>query len=399
MSRDKQKKGKLKPLQSLCQDIAVAQSYNDVLPLILSEGALYKQPREQQRAQRRAMVQVTTLKELIERQRFSPMRTCSLSSTNFTIPEKRELSLNVAWCFLYLFNCSWTDNSWSADTVSLLLSASASSGSLQFETPPYIRCDPKCGPSEKNDGLGIMMNDSVFLTLGQLLVEIELGRRITPTECNRHGQPSLWLTLDKILREDGMFSACDDYLKAIEGCLELHRSIVELSPEERAAESAKLIYDAIVVNLEKDFDHYRKPSQKRKRGVSPPLRDLKLDAPPPTDVLIAQMAKSRDREVDAEYEHGLGASAAPSKCSNGYDDKICSDIQLEATIVDADQGFKQTLKRPRIASQPSIARRTMVARSSLHADPNRITTFSSVSPGFVQIFDDLEPDTASADAR
>lgn len=400
MSRGEQKKGKLKPLQSLCQDIAIAQTYNDILSLLLSEGALYKQPREQNRAQRRAMVQVKTLKELIERQRFSPIRSDSLSLSSFTIQEKRELSLNLAWCFLYLFDCPWTDSSWSADTISLLLSATESSSSLEFEIPPYIRCGPKCDPSKKNDDLGIMIHDSSFLSLGKLLVEMELGRQITPTECNRRGQPSLWLTLDKILSEDGMLSACEDYLKAIEGCLELHRSIVELAPEERAAESAKLIYDAIVANLEKDYEHYRKPNRKRKRSdIRPPVNPA-LNSSPSADVFAVQMAKSHNEQVRDGYAGGFGDTpATTSEDSKKPDSHIWSSFQPEATVVTEDQGFEQTLKRARVGLRCTISKSTMANRSSLRADSSSIDTSSSTSSVFFQIFDDIEPDIATADAR
>lgn len=397
MPQDEHKKGKLKPLHSLCQDIMIAQSYNDVLPLLLSEGALYKQPREQRRVQRRAMVQVKTLEELIERQRFSPIRPCSLSSTGFTIREKRELSLNLAWCFLYLFNCPWTDNSWSASTISLLLSATASTDSLEFETPPYIRCSPKCEPSKQNDELGIMMNDSVFLALGKLLVEMELGRRIVPTECNRRGQPSLWLTLDKILREDGMPFACYDYIKAIEGCLELHRSIVELAPEERAEESTKLIYDAIVVNLENDFDHYRGPDRKRKRRFQPPI-GLGLNASTAVDINVAQTAKSCNEEVDSGYVGGFGDTpSAIYKDSKESDNKRWSSFQPERAVATEDQGFEPTSKRARVGMRRSISKSTVATASVFRADFSRTATSSSSD--FIQLFDDLEPYTAAADTR
>lgn len=403
LPRDEYKR-KLKPLQSLCRDIATAQTYNEVLPLSLSEGALYKPPRGQKRTERRALVQVETLKVLIERQYFSPIRPCSPSPTDhasisLTIKEKRELSLNIAWCFLYLFNCPWTDNSWSADTISLLLSTSESSSSLEFETPPYIHCDPKYELSEKSDNIGTIMNDSVFLALGQLLVEMELGRRITPTELNGHGQSSLWLTLNDVLREDGMLSACDDYLKAIEGCLELHRYIDELTPEEWAEESAKLIYDAIVVNLEKDFKHYRERIKKPKHNVSPSLTGLKLAASPLADAPVAQMAKSLKRKVGVEYEEGFGdTSAALSRDSDRSGDKRCPGIQPEINIVDADQRVEQTPKRPRVASQHTTDTRTLVTRPSLHADSKRSTS-SSISQGFIQVYDDILPHTAVLDIR
>ncbi|KAL6896479.1 hypothetical protein GGI43DRAFT_429027 [Trichoderma evansii] len=289
---------------------------------------------------------------------------------------------------------------WSADTISLLLSATTSSSSLEFEIPPYIRCGPKCDPSKKNDDLGIVMNDSVFLALGKLLVEMELGKRIIPTECNRRGQPSLWLTLNKIISEDEMFSACEDYLKAVEGCLELHRSIVELSPEERAAESAKLIYDAIVVNLERDFQHYRKPNRKRKRNVTQTVVSPALNTSTSADVSVVQVTKSRNEEVDARHAGGFGDTpAATPGYSKECDNKICPSTQSEAIVVTEDQKFEQTPKRARVGLQRPFSKSTTVAGSSIRADSSRTAIFSSASSTYIQVFDDLEPDTAATDAR
>ncbi|KAL7961306.1 hypothetical protein V8C34DRAFT_274368 [Trichoderma compactum] len=386
---------KLRPLQSLCEDIAVAQCYNEVLTFLLLEGTLYKQPRDQRRAQRRAMVQVKTLTELIEKQHFSPIRSCSLSTKSFTIQEKRELSLNLGWCFFYLFDCPWTHSGWSADTISLLLSTTGSPSSLEFETPPYIRCDPQCTSSEKDESdLSITMKDSVFLALGKLLVEMELGRRITATECDRLGRPSLWLTLSKVL-DDGMLSACDDYLKAIEGCLELHRYKPESTQEESTTKPAKLVYNSIVANLEKDLAHYRKRSRKRRRSVSCPPMDLDSSVKSIAELIPARMTKLRN--IDAVQVGSCEDVPAPNfKDSRAHWNNEASRIQPEETAIVAGQESQQISKRARVATDDSTSGFRRVTISSLL---NTTTAFPPVPARFVRIFDDLEPDTSLTDSR
>ncbi|KAL6826396.1 hypothetical protein V8C40DRAFT_244103 [Trichoderma camerunense] len=394
---DDHDKVQLRPLQSLCEDITVAQCFNEVLNLLLLEGTLYKQPRKQKRAQRQAMVQVKTLEELIEKQHFSPIRSRSLSAKSFTIQEKRELSMNLGWCFFYLFDCPWTHSGWSADTISLLLSATGSSSSLEFETPPYIRCDPQCTSSEKDENdVNNIMGDSVFLALGKLLVEMELGRRVTATECDGFGRPNLWLTLSKVL-DDEMYYACDDYLKAIEGCLELHRSKFVSKSEESTTNPAKVIYNSIVANLEKDLAHYRKRSKKRRRSVSCLSVDLESGIKSTAELMSVRMTKLHDEKTDISHAGSCEDVSTPNfKDPRGHWNNQVSRIQPEEAAIVAGQESKQMPKRARISTDDSTSEFKRVDISSLL---NTTTNFPPVPTRFVRIFDDLEPDTPLADSR
>lgn len=394
---DDHDKVQLRPLQSLCEDITVAQCFNEVLNLLLLEGTLYKQPRKQKRAQRQAMVQVKTLEELIEKQHFSPIRSRSLSAKSFTIQEKRELSMNLGWCFFYLFDCPWTHSGWSADTISLLLSATGSSSSLEFDTPPYIRCDPQCTSSEKDENdVNNIMGDSVFLALGKLLVEMELGRRVTATECDGFGRPNLWLTLSKVL-DDEMYYACDDYLKAIEGCLELHRSKFVSKSEESTTKPAKVIYNSIVANLEKDLAHYRKRSKKRRRSVSCLSVDLESSIKSTAELMSVRMTKLHDEKTDSSHVGSCEDVSTPNfKDPRGHWNNQVSRIQPEEAAIVAGQESKQMPKRARISTDDSTSEFRRVDISSLL---NTTTNFPPVPTRFVRIFDDLEPDTPLADSR
>ncbi|QYT04619.1 hypothetical protein H0G86_011524 [Trichoderma simmonsii] len=219
------------------------------------------------------------------------------------------------------------------------------------------------------------MKDSVFLALGKLLVEIELGMRITSTERNRNGQPSLWLTLDKILEEDRLPSVGDDYLNAIEACLDLHQSNSELMPEERTSELSRLIYDSIVVNLEKEFSRYRK-SRKRKRrcDVSPSSMDLGL-SPVSADTGSIQIFKSRNEETNIAGAADLwNASFRNSSPLNKSANNRQSSIQPEESGNAADQGAKESSKQPQITTEESVM-------------TNR------------RVLDDLEPDVSATDSR
>ncbi|KAL7910316.1 peptidase S8/S53 domain-containing protein, partial [Trichoderma velutinum] len=281
-------------------------------------------------------------------------------------------SFNLAWCFWYLFDCHWTHNSWSADNISLRLSANASSGHLEFDAPPYIRCDPECASSKKcSNGLGDVMKDSVFLALGKLLVEIELGMRITSTECNKNGQPSLWLTLDKILEEDKLSS--------------------------------------VVVNLEKDFSRYRKSrNRKRRRDLSPFSRDLEL-SPVSVDIDAIQMAKLRNEGTNIAGAADLwNAPLANSNPSEEFASNRQLSIQPEENGTASEQDPKKKSKCPQITTKESVMTSRRVTRSMSHAEslrtansPSRrsLQANPSGSTNFIQVLDDLEPGAAATDSR
>ncbi|KPM41849.1 hypothetical protein AK830_g4744 [Neonectria ditissima] len=120
---------------------------------------------------------------------------------------------------------------------------------------PYMRCS-QVEPQSPEKLLG----SSIFLNFGKLLVEIETGSRVVVAEKDNHDNPSLWLTIEKFVREK-MPSATESYLQAIEGCLDLHTK----ASLETAEELTRLTYKSIISHLEKDQSHYRRPSLKRQR--------------------------------------------------------------------------------------------------------------------------------------
>lgn len=340
LPRSKHKKMTRRPLRSLCEGITDAQQFDEVLDLFSHQGRLYKQPLEQTRSQSRAVAEVKTLDDMIKEDRFSPLME---QDDRFTLPQKRQLSLNLSWCFLYLFDCSWIQNGWSADNISLISSMNEASSIPEFNAPPYISCGLNCISSENDSSsLGSVEGDSMFLALGKLLVEIHLGRRISTTVSSKIGSSSLWLTLDKILKGPSLSYATSYYALAIQGCLDLYRSSRDMEPEEKILALPDLIHEEIIRNLEEDFKQY-------------------------------------------------------SNKSKEYANKRRSSIQPEKNGTVADQGPKKTLKSPQIASENSITTSRWATRSNSLADSITTPSFPSGSTSFIPIINDPERNVVASD--
>ncbi|KAK4074576.1 uncharacterized protein Triagg1_5172 [Trichoderma aggressivum f. europaeum] len=343
LPRSKHKKMTRRPLRSLCEGITDAQQFDEVLDLFPHQGRLYKQPLEQTRAQSRAVAEVKTLDKLIKEDRLSPSMEPDTLDGIFTLPQKRQLSLNLSWCFLYLFDCSWIRNGWSADNISLISSMNAPSSIPEFNAPPYISCGLHCISSENDSSsLGSVEGDSVFLALGKLLVEIHLGRRISTTVSSEIEPYSLWLTLNKILKGPSLSYATSYYALAIQGCLDLYRSSRDMEPEEKILELPDLIYAQIIIHLEEDFKQY-------------------------------------------------------SKRLKEYTNSRWSSIQPEKSGTVAGRGPKKTLNSPQIASENSITTSRWATRSNWLAGSITTPSFPSESAGLIPIINDLEHDMVASE--
>ncbi|UKZ56832.1 hypothetical protein TrVGV298_010676 [Trichoderma virens] len=277
------------------------------------------------------------------------------------------------------------------------MSSNEFSGTCELDTLPYIRCDPKPSPSSPNDNAldtgtkDYLTHHSTFLALAKLLVEMELGERITVTECKEDDLPSLWLTLNNLVEEGVMQTTTNDYLNAIEGCLILHRSISKMSPEQWTTESASLIQNSIVKNLKADFEHYRK----RKREVSPPLVDVK-----PRPILNDSFAIGRNGETDVPRTGVL--SDEPSDNSNnskGAMNNTPSDIHPEKITTVADRRPEKRPKHTHIATGNYVTENEIVTESSVCINSCGTTILPPTPLGSIKSSDELKSDTAPEQSR
>lgn len=262
---------------------------------------------------------------LIEEELFSPISFDQVQPHNFTVSEKRRLTLDLSWCLLQLLNCKWTDQCWSVDDIFLLATSSEMPTSYLRGTSPYIVCRAMdTSFTDKNLQCPSSLGDSIFLRFGKLLVEIETGRKLIPTETNKLGDPSLWLTIDKIIEEGRMPSACEDYLQAVESCLQLHMQSLDQDTTINSEEWTQEIHDKIVANLEKDFGHYRRTSQKRRRDKSDEHQHQPLSVSPIPSIIDfssdwkskrkLQVGNSEDASLHAHHDqHEPNDQFQPSK--------------------------------------------------------------------------------------
>ncbi|KAH7122111.1 hypothetical protein B0J13DRAFT_566966 [Dactylonectria estremocensis] len=291
-------------LHNLCAAIADYLCFNRPLRLQAKEQGLYIIGSARHRTQGQNGVPVLSIATLLGNNHFRPLSFESLTSTGFTVSEKRELTLNLAWCLIHLFNCKWTDKAWSCDKIFLLESSNVDRNEILRNVPPYMECEQTEMPANEHSIQESLLGDSVFLRFAKLLVEIEIGERIVATERNNHGQASMWLTIDKIA-EDGTPSAGDSYLKAIEGCLDLHREAYQSDHSDRATELKRMIYEDVVLPLEKDHSHYRRPNLKRQRSQSRENSRHELEEPrtlSATDPFSTAISPAYCRGVDEDEE-------------------------------------------------------------------------------------------------
>jgi hypothetical protein len=208
-----------------------------------------------------------TIQYLLDHQMLVPWSAGVESSAPLKIRDKRELALNLAWCFVHLFDFKRMETGWSADQIYVLSSTADDSAPMVTEIPPYVTCQQSnMEESKLQPNMGKLFCGSVFLSLAKLLVEIEIGRNISIEEKDKFGNPSLWLTIRKLIKENHLSLACDDYIWAIDGCLDLHRNFDRLVQNKPESSPGEIIYKNIVAYLENDWKNYQRKTLKRRRS-------------------------------------------------------------------------------------------------------------------------------------
>ncbi|CAH0058102.1 unnamed protein product [Clonostachys solani] len=284
-------------ITDICDSIAEYLQYNDTLHLMTLNNTLYKI--DGACAPGLEAVPKRTIQYLLDHQMLIPWSAGLESSAPLKIRDKRELALNLAWCFVHLFDFKWMENGWSADRIYILSSTADSPAPMVTEIPPYITCQqPNTEEPKQQADMGKLFSGSVFLSLAKLLVEIEIGRSISIEEKDKFGNPSLWLTIRKIIKENQLSLACDDYIWAIDGCLDLHRNFDRLVRNKPESSPGEIIYKMIVAYLENDWKNYQRKTLKRRRS------ELSLDESHSTsmgpkkanfDVRVSSQAQAQDK--------------------------------------------------------------------------------------------------------
>lgn len=253
----------LEQVRELCHCISKCQRFDETLQLILKESIFHTGKYDRNPNQRQLFIPGKTIENLLDEDLLCPPGPNTVTATSFfRIQDKRTLTLDLAWSFLNLFGLDWTEGGWSSDKIFLPSSPTSSFTPAHVGKPPYISCqrhDNHAASQRSHDPREILFNESPFLSLGKLLVEIHIGRGVIVTEKNQLGEPSLYLTIAQIIDHDELWSANREYIEAVEGCLALHRSLHgSRDSEANSRESALQIYDRIVAKLEKDFSRYRR---------------------------------------------------------------------------------------------------------------------------------------------
>lgn len=299
----------LEHVPEICRSISECQRYDDTLRLIVKEAQLYSGKEENRRISRQMIIPGPTIEHLLSRDILAPPMPASLPSASvFRIQDKRELTLNLAWGFFNLFGSGWMQGGWSSDKIFLLSSSDSSTTSVLVGKPPYISCQQQRtsttlrSPKYSDKPL---LDHSPFLSLGKLLVEIHTGRNILVTEQNRQGEPSLWLTIAKIIEDDQLWSANREYIDAVESCLSLHRFLYDC-PESASTsnDSAMQIYKGIVSKLEQDFSRYRKRKRSDGPSEAPYFKPMSPGAPvhsPPAALSVSSPQPLPEAAEDEFY--------------------------------------------------------------------------------------------------
>ncbi|CAM1501764.1 Fc.00g037480.m01.CDS01 [Cosmosporella sp. VM-42] len=389
-------------ISKLCTAILESLCYNELFKLHKMGHTLYRINHNQNPPRQQNGVPAVSLGQLIDTECFLPLSSDRPISLAFTVSEKRELTLDLSWCLMHLFNCNWTDDCWSVEKIFLLAPSSESFDALLRGVPPYMVCERTKSPSTGHSGLTSLLGDSIFLKFGKLLVEIEIGHKVVATEKNNLGYPSLWLTIDKIISEGQMPSACDNYLKAIEGCLNLHRETYYLDPGESAKELSKQIYDSIVVNLEQDYSHYRRPHVKRRRS---PLQEFRQFAskgtPSPKTIgscslqnMKVYLSSNQDDEESSDESQHTG----PENVQIIADSHIAKRARLGSSSLSRQMlgnDTKQTRRSPRLALQASTSKKPItspdrpIASKANEISSQGTSTYAGGRTRGFQIFDDI----------
>ncbi|KAE8378190.1 hypothetical protein BDV26DRAFT_292537 [Aspergillus bertholletiae] len=202
--------------------------------------------------------------------------------------EKAVLALGLARCFLEFFDADvdLASHSWKPEYVFFLrpIQGCGRDRILYISLKPIGTDSAGTKPTQSVGAIG--PGHPALLSFAKLLLEIENGEKI-PMEIYPQSRANLptWGEMcdivERVERDGG-----GNYLRAVEGCLYLHRALREL--QKKAADLPlseclrKTIYDQIVCNLEV---HVNPQNVKRKRQDSvsdlPILKKLSFSPPTP----------------------------------------------------------------------------------------------------------------------
>ncbi|KAK7222580.1 hypothetical protein V2G26_010583 [Clonostachys chloroleuca] len=349
-------------ITDICESITECLQYNDPLHLMTLNNTLYKL--DGTYAPGLEAVPKWTIQYLLDHQMLVPWSAGLESSAPLKIRDKRELALNLAWCFAHLFDFKWMETGWSAEQIYVLSSTADDSAPMVTEIPPYIACQqPNMEEPKLQADIGKLFTGSVFLSLAKLLVEIEIGRSISIEEKDKFGNPSLWLTIRKLIKENQLSLACDDYIWAIDGCLDLHRNFDRLVQNKPESSPGEIIYKNIVAYLENDWKNYQRKTLKRRRseqrfdgsysGSKGPKKanlDIRVssqgqiqEAPSAADITPKRLrSRTKSLEVDYEFEKSSRISRdssnveihLPPACREEFEIAIICALGHEYTAVE-----------------------------------------------------------------
>ncbi|KAI1657905.1 hypothetical protein F4813DRAFT_358361 [Daldinia decipiens] len=213
--------GQLKILQDLCKNIHFHLHINESLQLRLINGQVFYSNNADGKFTLDNSVPGSSLHDLLKKGYFLPL---TWSSTNrLTTWEKRSLALDLGLAFMHLIDCRWTRHRWKTRSLHFLHPWTLHCRDSLLQTPPYLGCNVSVASStNEEDHDTLFPGHPDFLLFGKLLAELENGEEIEATQCNKHGVPSLYLTLLVGIHE-GRLSAHPYYSKAISACLSLYK--------------------------------------------------------------------------------------------------------------------------------------------------------------------------------
>ncbi|VUC29320.1 unnamed protein product [Clonostachys rosea] len=322
----------------ICDSIAECLQYNDPLHLMTFNNMLYKKI-DGTYAQEMDAAPSRTIQYLLDHQMLVPWSAGVESAPPLKIRDKRELTLNLAWCFVHLFDFKWMETGWSADRIYVLSSLETDPKPMVTVKPPYITCQqPNMEEPKPQTGLGKLFSGSVFLSLAKLLVEIEIGQSVSIEEKDKLGNPSLWLTIRKIIEDNQLSLACDDYIQAIDGCLVLHRNFDLLVRNKPELSPGKIIYEKIVAYLENDWKNYQRKSLKRRRnelGLDEPHSENKGSKKASFDVRVSSQAQAQNQRTSS-------AADIPPKRLQSRTKSLEVDYELERRSVASRGTYQET---------------------------------------------------------
>ncbi|KLU85288.1 hypothetical protein MAPG_04316 [Magnaporthiopsis poae ATCC 64411] len=262
-------------VKQLCERIATARTRGEAMQLLVEGG--FRILEESVQGDKALLLPSNEPNiSLVDALRRGLFKRLSQQGLTNAVPtrDKRRLALSIARSFMYLYPSGWTSKGWSSDEILFLSSIGDVTDKDGLDCIPFVPCafpttrpPSPIGLHEAVDAAsssgGSLAVETDILLLGKILLEMECGNEILPERLPDASEASLFLALDRVIEElEGNTQA--HYISAVEGCLELHRRLSSMSLAERTQDGQRMIYDAVVCHLEKEFLTWRRPNKKRR---------------------------------------------------------------------------------------------------------------------------------------